>query len=420
MERSLRTIRTLKIVLPILFISFIALIWAFYSGGTAPTGDGIQTTTRPERDGEQPRLVSYEFEDTQTVGDRVISRIRAGKTAGFDSGWYTLDNVELDIFRKSGGVYTLTAPSAEFNAETKEARAEGGVNVTSGDGLDLRTEAIIFDGRRLTNRVPVNFRMNQWSGTARGADLDVENETMQLNGGVDASFAGEKSESIDMRSESATFDRAQGTAVFEKDVVLVRAGDTYDSERIMAQVDQSRKKLIALQGSGGVVVTIAPGSDLAPPGNQDMDGQKRITAGEFAGSFDGAGQMNAVEIFNANGQVKVELLDDVERVAKANSARLGLGAAGAESIVLFGNVTLDERTDLRRKMSAERLVITLDQATGDATTAVFDGNIRYSDVTNQATAQRVFYDLREDTVRFLGGSGVGSDDLERPAADQRR
>ena len=160
MERSLQTIRTLRIVLPILFVAFILVIIAFYTERSGSTGDEITTTARPEREGEQPRLISYEFEDTQTIGDRVISRIRAEKTVGFDSGWYTLDNVELDIFRQNGGVYTLTAPSAEFNAESKEARAEGGVIVTSGDGLDLRTEAIVFDGRRLTNRVPVRFRMN--------------------------------------------------------------------------------------------------------------------------------------------------------------------------------------------------------------------------------------------------------------------
>lgn len=400
MERSLRAIRALKVVLPILFITFILIIVSFYTERTVQDGDDITTTARPEREGEQPRLISYEFEDTQTLGDRVISRIRAGKTAGFDSGWYTLDNVELEIYRKNGGVYTLTAPSAEFNAESKEARAEGGVIVTSADGLDLRTEAIVFDGRRLTNRVPVRFTMNRWSGTARGADLDVENETLELNEGVDVSFAGEGAEPIDMTSRTAVFDRSTGAAVFEEAVKLVRTGDTFESHKVRAFVDQSREKLIGIDGSGGVVVNIAPGSELGPAGRQDLRGRKKITASFFAGKFDGSGQMKAVELFRNGEPVQVELLDAVSRTISADAARLALSGGGAESLEFFGNVALSERGELRRRMKGQRLVVTIDQRTGDATSAVFDGNIQYSDVSNKATAERVFYDLREDTVRF--------------------
>ena len=423
MERSLRTIRALKIVLPILFVAFILVIVAFYTERSVSNGDDITTTARPEREGEQPRLISYEFEDTQTVGDRVISRIRAEKTAGFDSGWYTLDNIELDIFRENGGVYTLTAPSAEFNAETKEARADGGVLVTSEDGLELRTEAIVFEGRRLTNRVPVRFRMNQWSGTARGADLDIESEILELNEGVDVSFAGEDGESIDLTAAAAIFDRSDGSATFEPGVAVVRMGDTFESTKVKVQADQNGEKLIGMQGSGKVVLTIAPGSDLATAGPGDSPGRKRITANFFAGKFDGDGRMVAVELFAHEGrQVGVELLDEVERTVVANAARVALGpAGGAESLEFFGNVALSERSDLRRKMRAQSLVVTMDPRTGEATSAVFTGGVRYADVSNQATAERVYYDLREDTVRFSsvpGSAPTISSGPQRISADE--
>lgn len=422
MEQSLRTIRILKVVLPVLFVTFIVIIVAFYTERSVSTGDDITTTSRPEREGEQPRLISYEFEDTQTIGDRVISRIRAGKTAGFDSGWYTLDNVEIDIYRESGGVYTLTAPSAEFNAESKEARAEGGVIVTSGDGLELRTESIVSDGRKLTNRVPVRFRIDQWSGAARGAELDVEKETLQLADGVEVSFSGENGEKIDLTAESARFDRSVGTAIFDEDVVLIRMGDIFRSDRTRAQVDQSGERLIRIDGSGNVVVTIAPGSELASRGGDDIAGSKKITAGFFAGKFDGAGEMTGVELYpNEGEQVRVELLDEVERTILANAVGVGLGGGGVESLEFFGNVSLNERSDLRRSMRAQRLVVTVDQRTGDATSAVFDGSIRYSDVSNEATAERVFYDLRQDLVRFSavpGSAPTISSGPQRISADE--
>jgi lipopolysaccharide transport protein LptA len=66
-------------------------------------------------------------------------------------------------------------------------------------------------------------------------------------------------------------------------------------------------------------------------------------------------------------------------------------------------------------------VVTFDQRSGDATSAVFDGSIRYSDVSNQATAERVFYDLREDTVRFSavpGSAPTITSGPQRISADQ--
>jgi lipopolysaccharide transport protein LptA len=247
--------------------------------------------------------------------------------------------------------------------------------------------------------------MNQWTGTARGADLDIENETMQLNEGVDVSFRGEDTEIVDLTSDSATFDRTNGSAVFKTNVVLVRSGDTYASDQITARVDQNREKLIGIEGSGGLVLTISPESDLGPPGRQNLTGRKKITAGEFAGKFDGSGLMTSVQVFNSGGQVRIELLDEVERTVTSNAAQVNLGKGGAESLELFGKISMTERSDLRRKMTAQSLVVTLDPVTGDATSAIFDGNIRYSDVSNQATAERVFYDLRQDMVRFSAVPG---------------
>lgn len=400
MEQSIKTIRALKVALPIAFVAFLLVIVAFYSRRAQPEADDrAETLERPEREGERPRLISYEFEDTQTVGDRVISRIRAAKTVGFDSGWYTLDRVELDIFREDGGVYTLSAPSAEFNAETKEARAQGGVIVKSGDGLDLRTESIMFDGRSLTNRIPVHFRMNSWSGTARGADLDVENETLTLNKGVDVSFDGKGPETIQLTAESAKFDRKTGTAAFRPDARMVRGADTYESRHLKAQVDQNRERLIGLEGWIDVVVRLAPGSDLAGVSGRSPVERRRIRADRFVGKFDGDGQLTAVEMFGGKDPVTVELTGEEARTARARSARVNLAQGFVESLELYGNVALEEQTELERSMGAERLVVTFDRS-GQATTAVFDGDVRYRDVSNEAQSERMFYDLREETVKL--------------------
>lgn len=400
MQRTITTVRALRLILPVLFVGFIVVITTFYSSRRSVEPSRDAPAVRPEREGEQARLISYEFEDTQTVGDRLISRIRAARTVGFESGWYTLDRAELVIFREAGGAYTLTAPSVEFNAETKEARAEGGVIVTSEDDLDLRTEKFVFDGRRLTNDVPVRFRMGRWSGTARGADLDIEKEILRLEEGVEASFGAEAGESVDLTARTAAFDRISGTVRFENDVRLVRAGDTYASSVMTAQTDQSQERIIGLEGEGNVEVEISPGSDLVVAEGDLGPGRKRVTAEQFLGRFDGDGRLAAIELFGGSGPVTLRTDVPVKRTMQAGSARINLSAEGAESAVLYGNVRLVEQGPTRRSVRAERLVVTFDQSSGEAVSAVFDGSVQYEDVRSSAVSERVFYDMRQDTVRL--------------------
>jgi lipopolysaccharide transport protein LptA len=415
-----KIVKVLRVGLPIVFVAFAALIVLFYTERRAELArDGVEA---PSRGGDQPRLISYEFEDTQTLGDRVISRIRAEKTVGFQSGWYTLDNVELDIYRESGGVYTMTARSAEFNAESKEAQAEGGVLVTSDDGLEIRTESIVFDGRRLTNRIPVHFRVNRWSGTARGADLDVESEILRLDEGVRVAFDGIGAQPrIDLRSEAAIFYRNRGTAVFEGDVVLERTGDTYRSARIEAEADQERNRLISLEGEGEVVMSIRSQSGLVSRGGGGPGGDTTVDSDRFLTRFDGDGAVRAVEVIGEQQRVKAVLASEPVRMLESSTMRIIFEEGRASSVEAFGGAALTEESTASRRATGERIVVHLDLRTGNATSAIFDGGVRYSDVANEATAERAVYDILEGTVRLAavpGSAPTVSSDGQRVSADE--
>src|SRR5688500_19010714 len=97
-----RTIRVLRIVLPIAFVGFIALIVLNWTKSKNRRdehafGQPVVSDKRPKSD--TPRALALAFEDTQTVGGRIVSRIRAGKVISFSSGWNTLENVQLTIYR---------------------------------------------------------------------------------------------------------------------------------------------------------------------------------------------------------------------------------------------------------------------------------------------------------------------------------
>jgi lipopolysaccharide transport protein LptA len=416
-----RTVKILRVVLPIVFVGFAILVIVLYSEQRRDPspGEGVDAPTRA---GDQPRLISYEFEDVQTLGDRVISRIRAERTVGFQSGWYTLDNVELEIYRASGGVYVLTAPSAEFSAESKEARAEGGVVVRSDDGLEIRTESILFDGRRLTNRIPVHFRMNQWSGVARGADLDVEEEILRLDEGVRVAFEGIPPQpGIDLQSELATFYRNRGAAVFEGDVVLERRGDTFRSARVEVETDQERNRLVSLEGEGNVVMSIRAKSDLAARDGSELEGDITVDSDRFLTRFDGDGEARAVEAIGEGRRVRAVLHAEPARMVESSTMRVLLEDGRASSLEAFGSAVMTEEGPSRRRATGERLVVHLDLETGKATSAIFDGGIRYADSINQATAERAVYDIREGTVRLAAVPGAAptlSSEGQRVSADE--
>src|SRR5450759_5124678 len=166
-----RTIKILRLALPIAFVAFVLVIVFSWSRTRAVRDRSGTEPVIVTRTGEKAQVESKGFEDTQTIGGRVVSRIRAARVVAYTSNWNSLEDVHLTIFRPNGLTYELVCPKAEFNSQTKEADAKGGVRVTSSDGVEIQTAQIHFDGSRLTNHIPVQFRVDRWNGNAGALDL---------------------------------------------------------------------------------------------------------------------------------------------------------------------------------------------------------------------------------------------------------
>src|SRR5216117_846225 len=179
-----RTIRFLRIALPIAFVAFLLLIALSWNRNRIAKDKNVSepvATTRPVK----AIAESKKFEDTQTIGGRVVSHIVAERVVAYKSAWNTLEDVRLTLYRQNGLTYELSCPNAEFNGETKEADAKGGVKVTSSDGVEIATAEIHYDGNRLTNNIPVEFKIDRWQGNAGALDLDVQAETLHLARRID-------------------------------------------------------------------------------------------------------------------------------------------------------------------------------------------------------------------------------------------
>ena len=388
-----RTIRFLRIALPIAFFGFVLLIVLSWNRSkvqkersvTAP----VTSTIRPNE--KSPQVESKTFEDTQTIGQRLAARIHAKRVVAFQSGWNTLEDVQLTIFRSNGLTYELACPTAQFNSETKEADVKGGVKVTSSDNVEITTAEIHFDGNHLTNHIPVQFKIDEWNGNAGALDLDVQGEILRLYDKVDATtHPATADESVmNLKAQEGVFRRKEANVIFTKDVVMTRGTDKLVSDHVVAHLTPDRKTLLGVDGDGHVTITTF---DDAGGG-----GRKEITCDRFW-SEEAGGVMSAI---NANGdQAPAHAVIDgpPKRDVVAKTIRVGLVNKQVNEVRATTGVVLKELGELPREITGDLVTVAFDPRKHQATSAVADGNFHYKDPKNTASAVKANYDMVNDVV----------------------
>jgi len=395
-----RSIRVLRVALPILFFAFVIVIAIQWRHGK-PRRDksANQPVTSTIRPVDKPQIESKKFEDTQTIGGRVVAHIVAERVVAFQSGWNTLENVKLTIYRPSGLTYELVCPEAQFNSDTKEADAKGGVRVTSSDNTEIITAEIHFDGNHLTNHIPVSFRVDRWTGNAGALDLDVPGESLRLFEKVDATMTPEDptDDKMNLKAQDGVFRRTDSLVEFTNNVILTRAYDRLSAERVISKFTQDRKTLMSVEG-WGKVVTIGMGAAAG-----DATGRKDITCDHFWSELGGNGQISAI---NASGApARAVLSGPPHREIVAVTFRAGLANKVMSDLKADGGVVMTEPAPTNRELRSDHLTVYFDQATHKATTAAADGNFKYKDPRNTASAVRANYDIAGDKVVLTAEPG---------------
>ena len=400
-----RTIRVLRIALPIVFLGFVLLIVFSWNQSATPgrrkAAEPVTSTQRPD---DVPQLESTAFSDVQTIGGRVVSRISATRVVAFESGWTTLEGVKLILYRANGLTYELSCPQAQFNAETKEADAKGGVRVTSSDGVEIVTAEIRYDGTRLTNDIPVQFRIDRWQGKAGALDMDVQNETVRLHKKVTATMAVVQPGEVPMtiNGTESIFRRNENTLEWKDRVQLDRGPERVSSDWMLGRFTQDRRQLIGLEGNGNVVIVMAANTN---PG-EDLGGRKTITCDHYHTEVGPDGQINAI-IASANGPAPVHAVLDgpPKRDIVARSVRIGLMNRAVNEIKADLQVVMKELGAEPRQIQAEHVTVWFDQGTRKARAAYLEGAFRYSDPKNKASAFRANYDILGDKITLTTDPG---------------
>lgn len=399
-----RTIRILRVALPIAFFSFVLLIAISWNrAGLQKDRAVTQPVTSTIRPVDKPQIESKTFEDTQTIAGRVASRIRARRVVAFQSGWNTLEDVQLTIYRPTGLTYELVCPQAQFNSETKEADAKGGVKVTSSDDMEITTAEIHFDGSRLTNHIPVQFKIDRWTGNAGALDLDVQTESLRLYEKVDATMqpADATDAPMAMKSAEATFRRKENSVDFTKDVVLTRDADRLTGDHMIGRFTSDRKSLVGVEGQGHITITTA---DSAAMGGEAASGRKEITCDRFLSEV-ANGQISAINAAGDQALAHAVIDGPPKRDLVAKNFRVALTNRQVTEVRAEWQVVMKEFAPVPREISGDRLTIFFDPHAHRATNAAIEDNFKYKDPRSQASAVRANYDISNDLVMLTASPG---------------
>lgn len=391
-----RTVRLLRIALPIVFLAFIALI-AFNWNKTRIRRD--KEATRPvvgTRTGETPQAEAKEFDDTQTIGGRVVSRIRAKRVVAYSSNWTTLEDVQMTIYRPNNLTYEIVCPSAQFNSTSKEADAKGGVKVTSSDGIEIQTAEIKFDGNRLTNDIPVTFKIDRWTGKGGALDLDVQGETLRLFKKVEALMTPEAPAEAPMTlaGEETIFRRRENDVTFTQKVEIHRAADSMKADRAVGRFTQDRRRLIGFEGAGNAEIVMASN----PQPGEDLGGRKTITSDGFNTEVGPNGEIVAINAWSAEHMAHAVLDGPPKRDIVARGFRVALANRAVSEIRADFSVVMKEFADVLRTVQAEHVNVLFDSNLHRAMTANLEGGFRYQDPKTTATAFRANYDIGGDRI----------------------
>ncbi len=400
-----RTVKALRIALPILFFAFLAVIVANFRKNNAKPDKTTSIPVKGPRPNEKIFGEAKGFEDTQTIGGRVVSRIRAKRLVSYTSSWNTLEDVELTIYRPNGLTYDLICPSAQFNSETKHADAKGGVKLTSSDGVLIQTAEINFDGNRLTNHIPVDFKIDRWTGNAGALDMDIAAESVRLFQKLTATMnpALPTESPMTLESPEGLFRRKENDVQFMQGVAMTRLADRFHSDTMVGRFTQDRKTFLGLDGNGHVLISMSSN----PGTGEDLGGKKDITCQRF---FTDVGPDGQISMVHAMGDVAAPahaVLDGPPKrdiVAQNFHATLTPQKTVQKMICEF-NVVMKELGDVTREVDATIVTVNFDPATRRPMNAFLDGGVKYHDPTTSASSVRANYDIVGDRIVMTAQPG---------------
>ena len=421
---------------------------------------GVRERTEPaarrgiDRLDPEAIMVTIECHHGQDVGAEENFALSGGLCSTYDNGSMRIvDGVTLVVAEQPDrDGLTVTGTEGWVNGDRTEVTFTGDVQLTVTDGLVVHTDTLVYSKARGLATMHDDAGPTTLTRTgleAEGRDVTYENDraVINLEGAAKVRLTGDDDrEAIVIRSARATLANADRYMRFEAGTEILTGSMVLRSETTTAHFGEEETALERLELHGGARIsatepvagglremratemtlrfedtarvlegaTLAGGSTIELVGSGGEQGA-RISAATMEVILADGGDVTALEALD-DVRLQLPTMSDGARPEIRAGRMVPTGAPGAAmtSVRFEQDVTYHEQraatptaAALNREIRAERLEAGVEEGLSALIDTNFQGNVRFTDDTRQASADEAVYDLVGSVVTLTADGKAG-------------
>jgi lipopolysaccharide export system protein LptA len=309
----------------------------------------------------------------------------------------------------------VTAERCAYTPAIQRAIFNGHVVVTTDDGLELKTESLVYRGDKGLARTDtaMEFKRNELSGSGTGAVYDAEKGTLELQADAFLRIEDEKGgPPMEIHGRQATMNRAEGTLQFVDDVDAKQGADTLKTDNLLITFSTEDRSLVGFSAVGSVQLhlvggTAVPGLPQAAAkghGTRDLKAQRLEVGMHKDRSLEQAtaGPDAELTILPGPGEVRSRRLLKARFLTFHFDEKGRLQEVDGQKDALMREEALPPAKAEPREVSCRNFTSRLDPESGDVTNVEFHNEVVMTRGTQRSGSENAFYDGAKKLLTFEG------------------
>jgi lipopolysaccharide export system protein LptA len=263
----------------VLIVAIVVIVTAFLRARRQPSLPTI-VEGPPQLSGKVVSIIEgYKFIQTDPKTGREKLRMLAAKDTAYEDGRHELEKVDLTIFIiEKGKNFRVVSDRGVYLRDQSQVTFSGNVKVRSSDGLEVKTELVIYEKQSEIARteVPVQFSHGEISGSSVGAVLRFNDHVLTLTQSArvinaDPDPNKKDSQPVEIHGDRAEYVEKDGTVKFEGNVNVTQGERQGRADLATGFVNPKTKKIERIEARGAARLESREKGKASEAQSRDMD-----------------------------------------------------------------------------------------------------------------------------------------------------
>jgi LPS export ABC transporter protein LptC/lipopolysaccharide transport protein LptA len=394
--RSPRLVR--GAILSVLLVVGISIVWTFRRAAPPPRPSPTPAASSIPAMAGAARTENLVYQSVSGAASKF--KLTAGEMVGKEEEELRLRTVAFDFDYNAKGEKhkgQIVSDECIYTPTLQKAVFQGHVKLTTDDGAELRTEQLIYRGDKQIGRseLPVTFKRQTLSGSAKGFEYHGEDGQLEMTGDVLIRAEPQGKPPLEIRSQRAILLRQEGTMRFTDGVTVTQLSDVLTTDRFELDFGEDQ----TIYRARAIEKVVMKTSSATTPGGAAA-GTRHLTCRKLDLWFrpDGSVQ-EATAVDDATLTLSPAPKEPPERrKLEAGVITFKFDQQGR----LEGLQTLKETTFTTtplppnkapvRTLTCARMSGEMDVESGEPRRAEFDKDVVFTEGKRKGTGQKAFYD----------------------------